>query len=74
MIVNCLIKVVVLVNFGTSYVPMFTTAQVNGKVLNKSEVNYLADFSVEAEIKKYIGDYSKVLVNKDVCVETAVAR
>lgn len=69
MLVTCLINVVVMVNFGTANVPMMTKTQVTGRVLNQSNINYIADFSIEADSKKYIGDYSKVLVKKDVCVE-----
>lgn len=69
MLVTCLITVV----FKLGTIHFIQKEQVTGRVLNQSNINYLVDFSIEADSKRYIGDYSKVLVNKDLCVETSVA-
>lgn len=46
---------------------------VRGKVINKNEFNYLADFSEDLKTKKNIAsnteDFKRVIVNRNKCVE-----
>ncbi len=74
MFITCLIPVTVFitVGFGTK-VPFISKEQVTGIIKAQNATNYLGDFSIEASSKRYIGDYTKVLVSKELCVETNVA-
>lgn len=73
-LVTCLINVVFLVTLAPkTQVPMMSKEQVVGRVITQNSYNYIVDFSIEADSKKYVGDYSKVLVPKMNCVITAVA-
>lgn len=40
-----------------------------GVIKGESEVNYMMDFSKEAEKKGYDGDYGRMIVPKNLCVE-----
>lgn len=70
MMVVCLISV--LVKFGS--IPFFSNTNVTGIVKSESKENYLVDFSIETDSKKYIGDYSKIVVSKSKCVDLMKAK
>jgi hypothetical protein len=65
MLVVCAITVVVM-NSGIGWV---SQANVEGKVLASNEHRYLIDFSKQAKEKGYEGNYDKVIVDKEKCVE-----
>lgn len=51
---------------------VFTNADVEGKLINSSDIKYLVDFSEGVKKYKIMGkpsDYSQVLVNKNDCVK-----
>lgn len=68
MLLICKISVVVLVAMGDGEVPWFVSADVKGKVTSTSTTKYLVDFSEDAKARKFQGDYSAVLVEKNKCV------
>lgn len=61
MIVICTITVVSM--------HFMSKADVEGKVLNSNQFKYLVDFSEDAKMRGFDGDYSKKLVDKKDCLE-----
>ena len=43
-------------------------SEVKGKILGENTYSYLVDFSEEAKIKNFLGDYTRKIVNKNDCV------
>lgn len=65
---NVVCAIFVMINM--SGIRIQTDATWEGKVKYIGPTNYLVDFSAEAKRNKLVeGDYSKVLVKKDKCVE-----
>jgi len=65
MSVICLVTVVV--QLGNVY--FSGTERMEGRVLAVGKQDYVIDFSMHARHNNYVGDYSKVLVNKQKCAE-----
>lgn len=61
---------IIIVTFSVGNVNFMQKEQVKGTLIavdNKSNM-YLGDFSKEAKEKKFIGDYSQILVKASECV------
>ncbi len=66
MLVTCIVSVIVM--WGN--VPVFSKAQLTGKVLRSSETNYLIDFTrdpITKRLKPESGEFSNQLVEKAKC-------
>ena len=62
--VICTITIVVQV----SGINFFGKESLKGKVLSESQTKYVVDFTKSID-SRYVGDYSKVIVEKDECVK-----
>jgi hypothetical protein len=64
---NILCQIVVTSMIGS--IPFINTVAAEGVILKKTDYNYLVDFTETAKINDYVGDYAKVLVKHEDCVE-----
>lgn len=64
-IVWCMMTVVI--NHGGVDIQVETS--VKGAVISENVLSYIIDFSEYATDKKYVGDYSNRLINKDLCID-----
>jgi hypothetical protein len=64
--ITCLIAV--MISVPPALIQNYVT--ISGKIIGSNEYSYIGDFSKEATKNKYYGDYSKVMVSKENCVET----
>lgn len=69
--VTCLIQVVIMVSLDRYVkVPFLVETTAKGSVIQHSVGNlYLVNFSKEAKKQEWQGDYSRVLVKEDKCIE-----
>jgi hypothetical protein len=66
MIVWCMITVIL----GSGFNAEKLETAAKGKILAETGKHYLVDFSEYATKRKYIGDYSNKLIDKDQCMES----
>lgn len=60
----CIIQIMFIIS-GINFIQK---DQVEGKILFENETKYLVDFSQVTKKKGYIGDYSKILVDRSECL------
>lgn len=67
--VICSILAIVNASVGNHSVPVQTRITAEGRVISKNgPAFYLVDFSDSAKAKGFVGDYSKVLVQRSNCI------
>lgn len=52
------------------YVPWMVQVQIHGRLIKEEDDHYLVDFSKEAKVKGYVGDYEERMVQKIMCMKT----